>query len=249
MSLTVSVVIPALNEEALIGQTLQSVLTAMTHLPSQISTEIIVVDNGSTDGTRHAIQASSIPVRIIDCHRRGSAAARNVGAHHSFGDLLIFLDADTTIPALALKQIVERYQLQGASAGITRLAARHPGFRASCWWVFWNSVRCLPLPYAKAMPAFMFCTRAIFDQFGPFNEGVAIGEEWPILAGVYRARPHEFVYLRSITARTSSRRMELVRFGYLRLFVKYVWAILDVRGRIHYSHTIRQNAAAIQELK
>lgn len=249
MSLTVSVVIPALNEEALIVQTLQSVLISITHLPPEVTSEIIVVDNGSTDRTREAIQCSSMPVRIIDCHRRGTASARNVGAHHSCGDLLVFLDADTTIPAHALQQIVERHQQHGVSAGITKLAARHAGFRANCWWLFWNSVRCLPLAYAKAMPAFMFCTRAAFEQFGPFNEAVAIGEEWPILAGIYRTRRREFAYLRSITAQTSSRRMELVRFGYARLFVKYVWAILDARGRIHYPHTIRQNAAAIHDLK
>ena len=249
MSLIVSVVIPALNEEALIVPTLQSVLSAITRLPSDVAAEIIVADNGSTDRTREAIESTSIPVRIIDCHRPGAAAARNQGVHHSNGDLLFFLDADTTIPDHALQQVVERSRQQLVSAGITKLGARHTGFRAHCWWLFWNSVRYLPLPYAKAMPAFMFCTRAAFEQFGPFNEAVAIGEEWPILAGVYRACPREFVYLRSIVARTSSRRMELVRFGYARLFIKYVWAILDGRGRIHYPHTIRQNATAIQELK
>jgi hypothetical protein len=43
--------------------------------------------------------------------------------------------------------------------------------------------------------------------------------------------------------------MELVRFGYTRLFAKYVWAILDVRGRIHYPSTIRQAATTIYELE
>lgn len=248
MLLTVSVVIPALNEEALIGQTLLSVQSAVRHLPPEIAAEIIVVDNGSADGTREAIQSAGVPVRIINCRARGAASARNLGAGQSRGDLFVFLDADTTIPAGALRLIVEHCQQRRAIAGITKLGARHSGIRAQCWWLFWNSVRCLPLPYAKAMPALMFCTRSVFEQFGPFNEAVAIGEEWPILAGVYRTRPREFAYLRSITAFTSSRRMELVRFGYLRLFAKYVWAILDVHGRIHYSHTIRQSAA-VHDLK
>ncbi len=89
------------------------------------------------------------------------------------------------------------------------------------------------------MPAAMFCTSAVFDEFGPFDEEVAIGEEWPILAGLYRSRPRQFVYDRSLTAYTSSRRMERLPWGYLRIFAKYVWAILDRRGRIHYSDQIR----------
>ena len=46
-------------------------------------------------------------------------------------------------------------------------------------WSFWNTVRLLPLPKAKAMPALMFCTASTFDALGPFDEEVAIGEEWP----------------------------------------------------------------------
>ena len=59
------------------------------------------------------------------------------------------------------------------------------------------------------MPACMFCTREAFDEFGPFDERVDIGEEWPILAGLYHARPAHFVYDQAITALSSGRRMEL----------------------------------------
>jgi hypothetical protein len=97
--------------------------------------------------------------------------------------------------------------------------------RACCWWAFWNAVRRLPLPRAKAMPACMFWPREAFDEFGPFDERVAIGEEWPILAGLYRARPRRFVYDQAITALSSGRRMELQNFCHMRTFARYVWAI------------------------
>jgi hypothetical protein len=89
------------------------------------------------------------------------------------------------------------------------------------------------------MPAFMFCTSTTFDTFGPFDESVAIGEEWPILAGLYRHQRQNVIYDRSIVARSSSRRMNHGRFGYTRTFFKYVWAILHFQGRVHYSDTIR----------
>jgi glycosyltransferase involved in cell wall biosynthesis len=170
---------------------------------------------------------------LLDCPAKGAARARNLGARFSRGVILVFLDADTTIPVRSINQIVEQCFQNGISAGITKLGPSNGGVRAHCWWYFWNSVRRLPVPRAKAMPAFMFCTRKTFEAFGPFNEDVAIGEEWPILAGVYRWRRNKFVYLRSITACTSSRRMEMIAFGYTRLFLKYVWAIVDYRGRVH----------------
>ena len=249
MSIIVSVIIPALNEEALIGETLESVRLALDLLPAAATAEVIVVDNGSTDNTRRVVESASGHIRLIDCPAKGAARSRNLGARSSRGEILIFVDADTTIQAGSIHQIVEQCLQNGISAGITRLAPRKSGFRANGWWLFWNSVRWLPFPYAKAMPAFMFCTRKTFEEFGPFNEDVAIGEEWPILAGVYRRRRSEFIYLHSVTAYTSSRRMELVSFGYARLFLKYVWAILDHRGRVHYSSAIRQHAAAFQDLK
>lgn len=249
MSLTVSVIIPSLNEEALILETLESVQRALGVLPSEVTAEIIVVDNGSTDNTRQLVERASGLVRLLHCPSKGAAHARNLCARFSSGDILVFLDADTTIPVRSIDHLVEQCSRNGISAGMTKLGPRDGGFRACCWWSFWNSVRRLPLPRTKAMPAFMFCTRTTFDDLGPFNEDVAIGEEWPILARLYRSRRNEFIYLRSITARTSSRRMELIPFGYTRLFLKYVWAILHYRGRIHYADTIRHRAAALHRAK
>jgi hypothetical protein len=85
----------------------------------------------------------------------------------------------------------------------------------------------------------MFCTREAFDEFGPFDERVAIGEEWPILAGLYRTRPRRFVYDQALTAFSSGRRMELQRFGYTRTFARYVWAVLSFRGRVDYPDHVR----------
>ncbi|MDB5385822.1 MAG: epsJ [Planctomycetaceae bacterium] len=222
--------------------TLQAAIKSAQHAgQNEISTEIIVVDNQSTDGTWELLKqfAPEYQIRALRLEKLGAARARNHGRQHARGRILIFVDADTHLPVEGLTRIKELCDQRGMEAGITRLAGLDGGWKAQLWWTFWEHVRRLPLPHAKAMPAVMFCTAPVFDEFGPFDEEVAIGEEWPILANVYRHRPRKFVYDRSLTAFTSSRRMELQSFGYLRTLLKYVWAILHKPGRIHYTDRIR----------
>ena len=67
-----------------------------------------------------------------------------------------------------------------------------------------------------------------------------IAEEWRLTGAAYRYHPERFVYDRSLTARTSSRRMELQPFGYARTFLKWVsvvlfaWARTDPYDRIRH---------------
>jgi glycosyltransferase involved in cell wall biosynthesis len=236
----VSVIVPARNEQRLIGSTLERILLAARRLPRD-AVEIIVVDNGSTDGTAATLQRYAARDGVVAVRQDlpGAARARNHGRRYASGEILVFVDADTWIEPDCLLRIVDHCRVGGVEGGIIRLAGADGGWRARLWWLFWEHVRRLPLPRAKAMPALMFCLATVFDEFGPFDEEVAIGEEWPILAGLYRQRPKLFVYDRSMTAYSSSRRMQAQRFGYVRTFVKYVWAILHKSGRLYYSDGIR----------
>ena len=245
-----SVIVPARNEEAAIAATLDAVLAAaatmlaepvasLTLGPSPI--EVLVVDNASTDRTRTIVgrYVARHGVRLLECPRLKAPCARNFGTARSTGRILCFIDADTWVPANAFTRIRDLCERDGFEAGIGGLVSQECGLSARLWWLFWNHVRRLPFAHAKALPAFMFCTRDVFAELGPFDERVVIGEEWPILAGLYRARPGRLVYDRTLVARTSNRRMELRRFGYLRTFCKYIWAILMPAGRRVYSDHVR----------
>jgi glycosyltransferase involved in cell wall biosynthesis len=244
MSVDISVIIPARNEQRLIKQTLEHVLTACRHLANtanhHLLWEVLLVDNGSTDDTLNIVRSfAESQVTVVQHNVPGAARARNAGRKHSNGRILVFVDADTMIPLESLSRIAVHCHQTENVAGITSLATLDGGIRAHLWWNFWNYVRHLPLSKAKAMPAFMFCTAETFDSFGPFDEDVAIGEEWPILAGLYKVSRSAVIYDRSIVARSSSRRMDRRTFGYTRCFLKYIWAILHRSGRIHYPDTIR----------
>ncbi|WP_426426056.1 glycosyltransferase [Bradyrhizobium genosp. A] len=85
----VSVVIPAKNAAAYIGETIASALAQAD------VTEVIVVDDGSTDDTVAIVQAIRDPrLRLTANDASGVSAARNLGARGARGDWLMFLDAD-----------------------------------------------------------------------------------------------------------------------------------------------------------
>ena len=232
-----SFVIPARNEEALIGETLEAILASLSR-SSRISRndlwlpdtafEVIVSDDGSEDATAAIVEsfAEQVGVRLLPCVGRTCAAARNAGAAASSGRVLCFVDADTIVPETAVDRILELHEDEGRCLVLYRLASREPGIRARLWWSFWGLARRLPLARAKSMPAFMSCDRAHFASYGPFDESWAIAEEWPLTGAAYRHHPERFLYDRSLTARTSSRRMELQRFGYVRTLVKWISVVL-----------------------
>lgn len=245
----VSVVIPARNEQALIAETVRHVVEACEEFHRSISDgkvtwrswEVIVVDNDSSDDTVESVKAfvREPEVRVVKCADLGAAKARNLGRREANGRVLIFVDADTMVSRDTVIRLVQHCDDETYRAGITWLGNYDGGIRSRLWWLFWNCVRCLPIARAKAMPAVMFCTSETFDRFGPFEEGIAIGEEWPILAGLYRVHSKHVIYDKNLVARSSSRRMDRQPFGYSRTLLRYVWAILHRSGRIHYSDRIR----------
>jgi rSAM/selenodomain-associated transferase 2 len=95
MGLSISVIIPVLNEELVIARSLQSVLRL---LPD----EVIVVDGGSADRTREI--AASLGVPVI-ASQPGRALQMNAGAKVARGDVLLFLHADTRLPLSAFSDI------------------------------------------------------------------------------------------------------------------------------------------------
>jgi glycosyltransferase involved in cell wall biosynthesis len=232
-----SFVIPARNEEALIGHVLEAILASVAHasgmkrhdvrLP-ELSIEVIVADDGSSDGTAATVATfvNAAGVRLIPCVGGTCGAARNAGFAASRGRVLCFVDADTIVPVDAVARILELHEDQGRCLVIYRLTSLEPGLRAWFWWTFWGLARLLPLARAKSMPAFMSCDRRHFERYGPFRKSWAIAEEWPLTISAYRFHRERFLYDRSITARTSSRRMELQPFGYARTYLKWISVVL-----------------------
>ena len=104
MGSLVSVVIPVFNGEGFLREAVQSVREAVLVLDQKYSeVEIIIVDDGSTDGTETVARSLSETVRYLHQTNKGPAAARNRGIEHAQGSLIAFADADDLWPEAKLK--------------------------------------------------------------------------------------------------------------------------------------------------
>lgn len=100
MEIEVSAIIPTYNEETCIDECLQSICNQTHH-----SYEVIVVDDGSTDKTVE--RSRQHPTTLLLQKHQGPAVARNFGAQHSTGKILVFLDADMTFEPNFLEKLVQ----------------------------------------------------------------------------------------------------------------------------------------------
>ena len=98
----VSVVIPTYNRRAYIGACLESVLNQDFG-----NFEVIVVDDGSTDGTEETVKPHLSQIRYIRQENRGAAAARNVGVRNAAGTYIAFMDSDDLSTPNHLRDLVD----------------------------------------------------------------------------------------------------------------------------------------------
>ena len=98
----VSIIVPVLDREKVIGRCMQSLLEL--DYPSY---EIIVVDNGSSDRTPEIV--SGYPVKLITELQKGPYAARNTGIQHTSGEMICFIDSDCLAHTDWLKKLVRNF--------------------------------------------------------------------------------------------------------------------------------------------
>ena len=109
----ISVIVCAFNEQQYLAGCLHSVLGQ-----SRSPDEVIVVNNGSTDGTRD-IAMRFVQVQIVDEPRRGLVRAREAGRRYASGDLLVYLDADSRLPLNWIERVERTFARRPALVGLS----------------------------------------------------------------------------------------------------------------------------------
>ena len=101
-----SIIVPAFNEEAYLGSTLDAIQAGSMELSTHsedVDVGLIVVDNNSRDATTAIAQDKG--AQVVHEPVQGIARARNTGARHAGGDVLIFVDADVLMSPELLRVI------------------------------------------------------------------------------------------------------------------------------------------------
>lgn len=115
----VSIVIPAYNEEGCVSVTLPELTELMASFGRELSWEIIVVEDGSTDGTREALRAFEGPELRVIAHpeNRGYGAALKTGIAAARHEWILITDADATYPASHVPELLARRQISDMVVG------------------------------------------------------------------------------------------------------------------------------------
>jgi glycosyltransferase involved in cell wall biosynthesis len=170
-----SVIIPALNEEAMIARTLASL--ADSDFPPD-AYEVVLVDNGSSDRTIAVARAFASRLRLTILERPGVnvSALRNLGAAVASGEVLAFLDADCLVPRHWMVSACRH--LQSASSGVIGGSIDVSG---DCGWVgrTWYRVGYAPKdgPVTYVPSGNLLIRREDFVRLGGFNENLKTSED------------------------------------------------------------------------
>jgi rSAM/selenodomain-associated transferase 2 len=194
----ISVIIPTLNEAAVIEKTLKG-------LPPRGDVERIVVDGGSSDGTAELAKRHADKVLMTEA---GRGRQMNAGAREARGDILLFLHADARLPGLAHEAVSRALDDPAVVGGAFRLAIDSSRRALRMVAMFANGrTRLTGIPYGDQG---IFVRRSVFEQLSGFPE-------WPLLEDLEfsrRIKAAGKVVILSQPITVSSRRWDKEGIGY-----------------------------------
>ncbi|MGZ3853115.1 MAG: glycosyltransferase family 2 protein [Flavisolibacter sp.] len=181
----ISVIIPTFNRRTFIVEAVESVLAQEID-----DLEIIVIDDGSTDGTNNALKPYLKAIRYIYQNNRGVSAARNRGIRESRGELLAFLDSDDLWSPEKLKAQIDKARSEDVLCfeGVEWFVDQEEDqvFLNQCESVMWP--RCdtsgyvidpiLDVAEGRYLHlGTLLCSKSTFLEVGFFDEGLCFGED------------------------------------------------------------------------
>lgn len=173
----VSIIIPAYNEESVIGNCLTSLKDQ-----SYNNIEIILVDDGSTDNTLEI--ASRYNVRPFKQEHQGPGPARNLGAKHAKGEILVFVDSDMTFDKYFIQDLIKPI-LKNKTIGTFSKNEMNAN-KDNIWSRCWNINRGLPIErlippnYPNYAPVFRAILKKEFIKVGGFDTDGQYTDDWSL---------------------------------------------------------------------
>lgn len=166
----VSVLIPCYNAAAYLGEAIDSVLAQGIDLH-----EIVVVDDGSTDGSADAVQTYRDHVLYHRQPNGGISRARNEALALATGDVIAFLDADDLWPAESLAARLNALNGDESLGYVFGLVEQFVSPQTPAALAERHAAQ-ITAPAPARLAGAMVIRRAVFDAVGGFDESVRVGE-------------------------------------------------------------------------
>lgn len=243
----VSIIIPTYNEESVISDCLVS-LSKQTYK----DIEIIVVDDGSADRTVEKCQVLNVKCQILRQEHMGPGAARNLGARHVKGDILVFVDADMTFDKNFVENLVAPI-IKGKTIG-TFSKEEYLLNKDNLWARLWNLNRWLPEDrmHSKDYPGRQKVFRAIlkkeFERVGGFDEKTGYTDDWSLsekLGVEAMSVPRAIFYhrnpnsLKEVFIQSKWMAKRKYKFGFIGMFISLLRTSLPVSFLVGILKSIR----------
>ena len=236
LRLKISIIVPAFNEEKLLGASLAAMKEAAAELTRRgWDFELVVCDNNSTDRTAEIARVAGAKVVFEPFNQ--IARARNTGAAAAGGDWLIFVDADSQPSAELFSEVAEqivsgRYLAGGSTVRMD--AVNMAGKLLTLLWCWISRI-------GKLMAgSFIFVEAAAFRRIGGFSNELFAAEEIDLskrLKKLGRQTGRQVVILHRHPLQTSGRKLKLYSAGeILRCFARAVFnqrRLLTSREQAH----------------
>lgn len=184
-TISVSIIIPALNEERMIGRCLESL--AKLNFSRDLF-EVILVDNGSSDRTIEIARSFEERIHLTVCEKTGVriSALRNLGAQTARGDILAFLDADCLAPQDWLERIVELTRAERAGIlGSHYLLPQDSSWVGRTWHRYHEAEKSGDVSHVPAGD--LIIRREDFLRLGGFDRRIQTNEDYELCERVRAA--------------------------------------------------------------
>ncbi len=231
----ISIIIPLYNEEALIAETLQSIMKAKNFFEQDPENllEVIIVDNNSTD--RSVEICNKFNVKIVNEEVHNIAKVRNTGAKNATGDVLCFLDADSKVSLNIFSLIKEQMSSEKYIGGGTKFKLDKNNLFFSLIYIGSNIfTRVFGLS-----GVLIYVNKEDFKKLGGFNENY------------YAAEDIDFVLKMKNLGKVYDKKFSNINQGYVvtssRKFQTVTFKDLALQGGLLLHKSLRENPDLCQQ--
>ena len=188
----ISVIIPTFNRKKILGRAIQSVINQ-----SLKPFEVIIIDDGSNDGTKDWVKESFQDIRYIYQNNQGVSSARNKGIKYACGDWIAFLDSDdewlpnklyeqvkviSSNPEIKFFHTNEIWIRNGVRVNQMKKHKKYGGYIFD---------KCLDI--CRVSPSSVLIKKEIFDDIGTFDESLRVCEDYDLWLRITSKYPVVFL--------------------------------------------------------